>query len=1035
MTRLLAAMTLCTWARSTCGVAGLPVQHDTIRFVRSRLFALVCLAAFLAIVVSTASMHLGAVQSRTAHGRQDREPLAPREALASLVVEPGYRVDLIAAEPLVQSPVAIAFDDRGRLFVAENRGYPDPLEGQPAAKPEGVIALLTDSDGDGLYDARTNFATDLTYPNGLMVWDGGLFVTVAPDLLYLKDTNGDGVADVRRVVLTGFNANRTAQIRFSHPTLGPDGWIYFTSGLNGGRVTSPAHPERPAVEFASSDSRFNPRTGAIELVGGQGQYGLTFDDHGRRFICANRHPMWHAVLEPRQLTRNPNLAFSETVQEVSTVGAEAKVWPLTQDLTTASFIPSLINTPHAGTFTSASGVHIHRGDALPEGHRGSVFIMESAQNLVQRQVREASGVTFRSRPAREGVEFLASTDTWFRPVFAANGPDGALYVVDMYRKDIDHPAYVPEASRGLFDFTAGKERGRIYRVAARSRTPARTAVDVAEASTEALVGHLDHPNAWWREAAQRRLIERNAQDATPRLHPLASSGVEFGRLHALWTLDALGEIDDEDIVRALRDPLATVRENAVRIAERRIPSSPRLLDAAIALVGDPDPRVRLHVALALGASGERRTVEALAAIARRDGADRWVRAAVFSSLRDHTTAFLEAFVSAPSATPAARAAVMQDLGRLFGAAEAPDRCLAFVAEVSDPGVELSWQPAALSGVAAGLRARGMASDTQSALMALVSADTAEARVARERLAVQMARASELALLDAAPPEQRLPAIELLGQGKWASAGPTLVRLIEPQRQGAIQMAAVRALGQMRDPVAAATLVEPARWQAYTPRVRDGVLTTLFSEDRLVSVLLDAVARRDIPASALGSARWRRLTTHRTASIKQRAESLYTATDTASAMQVYERLQQVVLRRTGNPAGGAATFTAYCMACHTFNGAGGRVGPDLSGIRNQPADALLLHIVAPDYEITPGYESYTVQTRDARTILGRLESEAPNSVTLRDAAGEAQTVLRTNVESMTAATSSLMPAWFDQAISPQQLADLIAYLKSTERQPR
>jgi putative membrane-bound dehydrogenase-like protein len=321
---------------------------------------------------------LGAVVTTS----QERPALSPAEALSTFVVEPGYRIDLVAAEPLVQSPVAIAFDDRARMYVAENRGYPDPLEGAPAAAPKGVIALLTDTNGDGRYDARSDFATGLTYPNGVMVWDGGVFVTVAPDLLYFKDTDGDGVADERRVVLTGFNANRTGQIRFSHPTLGPDGWIYLTAGLNGGRVVSPAHPERPAVEFTSSDSRYNPRTGEFELVGGQGQFGLTFDDWGRRFICANRNPVWHVVLAPRQLKRNPDLAFSETVQEVSTTGAQARVWPLSRDLTTASFHPTLMSTPHVGTFTSASGVHVHRGDALPDGHRGSVFIAESAQNLV-----------------------------------------------------------------------------------------------------------------------------------------------------------------------------------------------------------------------------------------------------------------------------------------------------------------------------------------------------------------------------------------------------------------------------------------------------------------------------------------------------------------------------------------------------------------------------------------------------------------------------------------------------------------------------
>ena len=430
--------------------------------------------------------------------------------------------------------MAIAFDDRGRMYVAENRGYPDPLEGEPPAAPQGVIALLTDTDGDGRYDARTDFATGLTYPNGVMAWDGGVFVTMAPDLLYLKDTTGDGIADERRVVLTGFNTNRTAQIRFSHPTLGPDGWMYLTAGLNGGRVTSPAHPERPAVEFTSSDSRFNPRTGEFELVGGQGQYGLTFDDQGHRFICANRNPVWHVVLEPRQLKRNPNLAFSDTVQEVSTVGAQARVWPLSRDLTTASFHPTLMNTPHVGTFTSASGVHIHRGDALPEGHRGSVFVAESAQNLVQRQVLESNGVTFRSRPAREGVEFLASRDTWFRPVFATNGPDGALYIVDMYRKDIDHPAYVPEASRRLFDFTAGSARGRIYRMAAKDRPPARTAVNLAGASVETLVSNLEHPNAWWRETAQRRLIERGDQTAAP---PARAGRLRSGVRAAACALD------------------------------------------------------------------------------------------------------------------------------------------------------------------------------------------------------------------------------------------------------------------------------------------------------------------------------------------------------------------------------------------------------------------------------------------------------------------------------------------------------------------
>jgi putative heme-binding domain-containing protein len=801
--------------------------------------------------------------------------------------------------------------------------------------------------------------------------------------------------------------------------------------LNGGRVTAPDDPGRAPVEFTSSDSRFHPRTGAFELAGGQGQYGLTFDDYGRRFICANRHPVWHVVLEPRHLQRNAHLAFSDTVQEVSTVGAEARVWPLSRDLTTASFMPTLLHAPHSGTFTAASGVHVHRGTGLPEGHRDSLFITESAQNLVQRQVRVPRGVSFASKPARDGVEFLASRDTWFRPVFATAGPDGALYIVDMYRKDIDHPAYVPEASRSSFDFRAGTTRGRIYRAAAAHRAPVGVAVPFAAASSAALVPYLAHADGWWRDAAQRRLIEREARDVAPALRALAAGDIALGRLHALWTMAALDVLGDDDVVRALRDDDPGVRENAARLAEPRVARSQPVLDAVLAAARDDVQRVRLHAALALGASDDARALQALAAIARRDGTDRWMRAAVLSSVGQRVGAFLAAFVNDAAMAVDVRAAVMQDLAQLFGAGQPLERCLALVTEIVDPRAELRWQPAALSGLAAGLRARRTAPADRSPLLALVGGEGPQARLARERLMTQMARAAALATIDGTPPEQRLPAIELLGHGDWASSGATLLALLEPHRPGVLQIAAVRALGQLRDTRAATHLLHAARWQAYTPRVREAVLTTVLADERLVPVLLDAVERRQVPALALGSANWRRLTTHRHEAIRTRAAALFTSAGARTAMQVYERVRDGVLARRGDPRRGAEAFATFCAACHSFAGAGGRVGPDLSGIGNQPADAILLHIVVPDYEITPGFESYRVQTRDGRAVVGRLESEAPNSVTIRDGAGAAQTLLRRDVESITAGDASLMPAGLGQAMPAAQLADLIAYLK---RQP-
>ncbi|MBI3875143.1 MAG: dehydrogenase, partial [Verrucomicrobia bacterium] len=257
-------------------------------------------------------------------------PLTPARAIVTFQVEPGLRVELAAAEPLVVSPCAIAFDERGRVFVAENRGY--PTGPGPGKKPDGVIALLESTKGDGGYDKRTVFADGLTFPNGILCWRGGVFVTCAPDIFYFKDTDGDGKADVKKVVLTGFNDKTTTQLRVSHPALGLDGWVYLTSGLTGGKVTSPEHPERAAVEFTKSDSRFHPDTFEFETTSGQGQFGLTFDEFGRKFVCSNRNPCQHVVLLPRELKRNPFLAFTETVQDIAPFGDAGKVWPLSPDM-------------------------------------------------------------------------------------------------------------------------------------------------------------------------------------------------------------------------------------------------------------------------------------------------------------------------------------------------------------------------------------------------------------------------------------------------------------------------------------------------------------------------------------------------------------------------------------------------------------------------------------------------------------------------------------------------------------------------------
>jgi putative heme-binding domain-containing protein len=320
-------------------------------------------------------------------------------------------------------------------------------------------------------------------------------------------------------------------------------------------------------------------------------------------------------------------------------------------------------------------------------------------------------------------------------------------------------------------------------------------------------------------------------------------------------------------------------------------------------------------------------------------------------------------------------------------------------------------------------------------MALVSGDSPKARSAIARVEKILSHSSAVALDDKAPAARRLEAIGFLGYSDLATAGSTLESLLAPSHASEVQIAAVRALAQLPERAAAASLVDRDRWLAFTPDVREAVLSVLLTGERHIQVLLDALQTESIAATAVGPSRRNRLRNHRDAAIQARARALFAAVDAGDRMRVYERLRESALKRSGNPTNGKQLFDKFCATCHEFDGAGGqrppqgaaRLGPDLSGIRNQPAEAILLHVLVPDYEIAPGYQAYAVETRDGRTLVGRLESETPASLTLRDASSQSHVTLRSQVVSMAASPASLMPTEWERTMSEQDLADLIRYL--------
>lgn len=505
-------------------------------------------------------------------------PLSPEESLKTIEIEKGFQIELFASEPDVVDPVAMTFDESGRVYVAEMR----EMEVLPALEPGklGTIRRLEDGDGDGRIDRSTVFAEGLSFPSGLAPHDGGVFALCTPDLLYLKDVDGDGKADVREVVLTGF-AQGNAEHRFNNLVWGLDNWIHSANGHGGGKVHLPGD-ESKVVDLAGRDFRFNPRTGEFESESRQlpGGFGLSFDDWGRKFVCHNESFCLHVILDEYYLTRNPDLSLRSTGENISADGrVDSRVFPISApqqwriDRTSQRaqtmadrFRDSQLSVN--GYFTAACGVTVYRGDRFPETHIGSIFACDAAQNLVHRALLAEKGVSMTAHRADEGTEFLRSTDQWFRPVNLSVGPDGALYVLDFYRDIIETAASIPEDILANLDLRAGSEAGRIYRIVHESNPAPYQPVKLAGLGEKEWVEKLSHPNSWVRETAQRLIVDSGDASLAPLLEEAArSEGSPVGRLHALWALQGLGALSEETLLGALADEHARIREHSIKLAE------------------------------------------------------------------------------------------------------------------------------------------------------------------------------------------------------------------------------------------------------------------------------------------------------------------------------------------------------------------------------------------------------------------------------------------------------------------------------------
>jgi putative membrane-bound dehydrogenase-like protein len=952
------------------------------------------------------------------------KPLEPAVALKSFRIHPGFRLEPVAVEPLVTDPVSVCYDADGRLYVVEMRGYP-----YPEKTPSGNVTRLEDRDGDGRFEARTIFLDGLSWPTGIVPYDGGVFIAVAPDIIYAKDISGDGVADVRKVIFSGFGTENVQQL-VNGLLWGPDGWIYGVAAGNGGMIHNRSRPEANPVSVRGRDFRFKPDGSAFEAISGGGQFGHSIDDWGHRFTCNNSNHIRQIVLPSYYLERNAALNPPPVILDIAAEGPAAPVfrisppepWRVVRTRQRAADPVLSRRLPPTelfatGFFTSATGVTIYRGSAYPPEYRGNVFVGDVGGNLVHRKTLSATGATFLASRADAKVEFLASSDNWFRPVNFANTPDGTLLVIDMYRETIEHPLSIPEPIKKHLDLTSGKDRGRLYELVY-SGDLKRTRPNLTRAPAEELVRLLGNPDSWWRETAQRLLFERQDRAIIPLLNAMVRERPSaLGRLHALWTLELLAALDSAAISLGLDDPEPRVREQAIRLAETRLDREPALLNNVLALTDDPDPLVRFQLAFSLGeANASPRAIAALASIASRDASSQWTRAAVSSSISGRSSELLAALSQRPGFfTGPAGYAWLDDLAFLAGAERDPGHAREFlerlhVAKIGPVPLMRAVSALARGRQRAGGSFRDLSQGKTSDLMASLLVEAA-------RLAGSDGRV-----------EDRVEAIRLLGLANAKPARELFPNLLDARQATAVQLAVLQSLATLLDRDLAREII--SHWKSMSPVVRREAIEVLFGRGHGVEAVIGALESRAIHPSELDPARLKQLQGQSSPSLQSRVRKVITAETSASR----DRNQIIASSRpaielAGDRDKGRDVFSKVCATCHQAEGRGVDVGPNLATVASRSPEDLLTHILDPNREVAPNFVNYNVALDDGRVVSGIITLESANAISLKRAEAAADMIARDRIETISSTGVSLMPEGLEKGLSHQDLANLIAFIRS------
>ncbi len=972
-----------------------------------------------------------------------------QKALAAFEIAEGFRIELIAAEPLIADPVAMEVDENGVFYVVEMHGYPLDVSGS------GLVKILKDTDTDGLPDTSVVFADSLVLPTGIMKWRKGVLVTDPPHVWYLEDSNGDDRADIRKKILTGF-ALSNPQHNLNTPVFGLDNWIYLahqwavtpivcteTFSDEGTEVYFPDNPGAPRLPRNADDRnvRFRPDSYEIEALSGNSQFGQTFDPWGHQIMNENAHHLYHEVIADRYLRRNPNVLIPDVVQNLPDHGNACEVYPITEN-------PQHQLLTDVGVITSACGVTWYQGGAFPEPYNHHcTFVAEPVHNLVHVDRIKDQGATFSASRILENREFLASRDPFFRPCNFYTGPDGALYVLDYYRPIIEHPEWMSDEVNNSGRLYEGSDKGRIYRIVPEKGLPMdwMNTARLGQASDAGLIKYLDHPNIWYRRNAQRLLFQRNSTSVGLIRKAALTAKTPEGRVHALWLLEGLGKMDEPVLTENLAHPHPGVRENTVRIAELHLGQFPGLEPVLTAMSTDQHPKVRYQLLCTLGFLEDEKADQVRISILQQDLEDPWVQVAALTGVPGREMALLDlAQEKFKGQNSGSASRFFSLLAAAIGNSNDQQAIQTLIQKGTRTGSaeDAGWQSAVLEGLYQLWQYKGAPAwigETEKSRLLQHFDQTPENPLRSACLNLLTVTglpgpaAAGPSLQDAAkwakernlPEAVRVDAMQLLALSNPVSNRVLFEQRISPVEPESVQKAAMNALGKIPGDGVTNFLLD--QWSTLTPDLKDHAVNLFLSAPGRMHRLLDAVAAGKVKASFISWPRQVRLMNNDDTEVREHARKVLTAPENSDRQKVVNQYQ-AALQGAGDAAKGKLVFDKACRQCHRMQGEGVNFGPDLASIRNREPRFILADILNPNRSIADAYEMWTLELKSRTVETGVIISETSASITIKNLAGIERTFSRAEILSLQSSPVSAMPDGLENTIGLEEMRNLLAYLK-------